>query len=220
MIQVKNVTKQVESPSGTLTILEDISFHINKGESVAILGPSGSGKSTLLSLMAGLDTPTHGDVMVAGQQLNRRDEDQRAKLRAELIGFVFQNFNLLPNLTALENAVLPLELAGDSAAQVEGEKLLSTVGLTKRGKHYPHQLSGGEQQRVAIARAFIKHPALLFADEPTGNLDQKTGEQIMELLFNLNKRQHTTLIMVTHDFRLARACTRQLTLDHGRLVHG
>ncbi len=218
MVQVENLEKHVASPNGPLTILDSVSFKISIGESVAIVGPSGSGKSTLLGLLAGLDLPTSGRVVVNDQELNKLDEDKRARIRAELVGFVFQSFHLLPNLTALENIVLPLELHADDMAQSKGKEIIQLVGLEHRAKHYPHQLSGGEQQRVAIARAFVTKPKLLFADEPTGNLDQITGEQIIELLFKLNSEQHTTLVMVTHDSALARRCDRHISLDHGRVL--
>ncbi|HOW77183.1 MAG TPA: ABC transporter ATP-binding protein [Candidatus Competibacteraceae bacterium] len=217
IIQVENLSKQVASPEGPLVILDDIGFSIAKGESVAVVGASGSGKSTLLGLLAGLDTPTQGRVWLAGVDLNSLDEDGRALLRAQRVGFVFQSFQLLTGLTALENVMLPLELAGQSDARRQALDLLERVGLKARARHYPAQLSGGEQQRVALARAFAGNPDVLFADEPTGNLDQKTGHRIVELLFTLNREQGATLVLVTHDAELAAYCDRILELDDGRL---
>ena len=217
IIQVENLSKQVVSPEGPLVILDDISFSIGKGESVAVVGASGSGKSTLLGLLAGLDTPTQGRVRLAGVDLHGLDEDGRALLRAQRVGFVFQSFQLLTGLTALENVLLPLELAGQPDARRQALDLLERVGLKARARHYPAQLSGGEQQRVAIARAFAGNPDVLFADEPTGNLDQKTGQRIIELLFALNREQGATLVLVTHDAELAAYCDRILELDDGRL---
>ncbi len=215
--RAENLGKEVISPEGNLVILADISFSIAQGESVAVIGSSGSGKSTLLGLLAGLDTPSRGRVWLAGADLGGLDEDGRALLRAERGGFVFQSFQLLTGLTALENILLPLELAGQPDARRQALDLLERVGLKARARHYPSQLSGGEQQRVAIARAFAGNPAVLFADEPTGNLDQKTGHRIIELLFALNREQGTTLILVTHDPELAAYCDRVLELDDGRL---
>ncbi len=203
---------------GTLTILEDISLSIDAGESVAIVGVSGSGKSTLIGLLAGLDLPSAGRITLAGEELTALDEDGRARLRGRSVGFVFQTFQLLPGLTALENVMLPLELAGATAAESQAREMLRRVGLEARASHYPRQLSGGEEQRVAIARAFATTPALLFADEPTGNLDAHTGERVADLLFALNAEQGTTLILVTHDERMAARCTRRLHLDAGRIV--
>lgn len=217
VLQVEALGKQVSLPSGPLTILADIAFNIAAGEAFAIVGASGSGKSTLLSLMAGLDVASSGDVRLAGQSLSALDEDGRAALRAAKVGFVFQNFQLLPALTALENVMLPLELRGDADAEGPAREVLEQVGLEHRLSHYPRQLSGGEQQRVAIARAFVTRPALLFADEPTGNLDTTTGQQIIELLFRLNAEAGTTLVLVTHDERLAARCGRQLRLTGGRV---
>ncbi len=217
IIQVENLSKQVVSPEGPLVILHDVSFRIARGESVAVVGASGSGKSTLLGLLAGLDTPTQGRVWLAGVDLNGLDEDGRALLRAQRVGFVFQSFQLLTGLTALENVLLPLELAGQADARRQALDLLERVGLKARARHYPAQLSGGEQQRVAIARAFAGNPDVLFADEPTGNLDQKTGQRIVELLFALNREQGATLVLVTHDAELAAYCDRILELDDGRL---
>ena len=218
-LEVRGLGKRVPLPSGALTILEDVGFRIEHGDTVAIVGASGSGKSTLLSLVAGLDLPTDGSVLLDGEPLSSLDEDGRARVRGEKVGFVFQSFQLLPSLTALENVMLPLELRGD--AQVEGpaRAILEKVGLGERLGHYPRQLSGGEQQRVALARAFVTRPALLFADEPTGNLDTHTGESVIALLFALNADAGTTLVLVTHDEHLARRCSRLLRLDGGRLVH-
>lgn len=204
--------------SGPLTILHDISFDIQSGESVAITGASGSGKSTLLGFIAGLDTPSSGEVTVQDQALYRLDEDQRAALRGRLMGFVFQSFQLLPMLTASENVMLPLELGGQENARARAHKILQRVGLGQRLSHYPKQLSGGEQQRVAIARAFVTEPALLLADEPTGNLDSATGATIIDLLFELNRERGTTLLLVTHDAALAQRCSRSLSLSAGTLL--
>jgi putative ABC transport system ATP-binding protein len=218
IIQVQNLSKRVNSPEGALVILDRVNFSIEPGESVAVVGASGSGKSTLLGLMAGLDTPSGGHIQLAGMDLGELDEDGRARLRAQRVGFVFQSFQLLPGLTALENVMLPLELAGQNNPERTAKEVLERVGLASRARHYPSQLSGGEQQRVAIARAFAGGPDLLFADEPTGNLDQRTGHRIIELLFSLNREQGTTLIMVTHDQELARYCDRSLELEGGRLL--
>ena len=212
------VSKQVTSPEGTLTILSDVSFAIERGDSVAIVGASGAGKSTLLALLAGLDLPTSGSVHLDGHDMNALDEDGRAAVRAESVGFVFQSFHLVPSLTALENVMLPLELGSDENARARAMEILDKVGLAERVSHYPSQLSGGEKQRVAIARAFATEPAVLFADEPTGNLDSKTGMQIVELMFDLNQTSSTTLILVTHDNSLAERCDRVISLDAGLLV--
>ena len=217
-IRVTKLGKRVRLPESELCILEDVSFSLNRGETAAIIGASGSGKSTLLSLMAGLDTPSEGDVDILGTALNALDEDGRAKLRGASVGFVFQNFQLLPALTALENVMLPLELSGHADPESAARDILGKVGLAERLQHYPRQLSGGEQQRVAIARAFVVNPAVLFADEPTGNLDTDTGRAIADLLFELNATRGTTLVLVTHDERLAARCQRQLRLNAGRLV--
>ncbi|MDG4554602.1 MAG: ABC transporter ATP-binding protein [Candidatus Competibacter sp.] len=217
IVRAERLGKQVVSPEGPLVILDDINFAIVKGESVAVIGASGSGKSTLLGLLAGLDAPSQGRVWLAGVDLGGLDEDGRALLRARRVGFVFQSFQLLTGLTALENVMLPLELAGQPDARRQALDLLERVGLQARARHYPSQLSGGEQQRVAIARAFAGNPDVLFADEPTGNLDQKTGHRIVELLFALNREQGATLILVTHDPELAAYCDRVLELDDGRL---
>jgi putative ABC transport system ATP-binding protein len=220
VIQVDNLVKQISTSGDSeevLAILDGLSLRVAAGETVAIVGASGSGKTTLLSLLAGLDLPTSGTVRIAGQSLTELDEDGRAALRAGRVGFVFQSFQLLAGLTALENVMLPAELAGHADAEARGRATLEQVGLGKRLGHYPHQLSGGEQQRVALARAFAAEPALLFADEPTGNLDRATGARIVELLFELNRSRGTTLILVTHDPALAQRCGRVLTLRDGRL---
>jgi putative ABC transport system ATP-binding protein len=218
VLAANGLTKQVSSPEGTLTILADVGFAIAQGETVAVVGASGAGKSTLLALLAGLDEPSGGRVTLAGQDLGGLDEDGRARLRAQRVGFVFQSFHLVPSLTALENVMLPLELAGRGDARTTAAEVLGRVGLADRVQHYPRQLSGGEQQRVAIARAFVTGPALLFADEPTGNLDAATGARIMDLLFGLNSATGATLVLVTHDRELAARCGRVLRLEAGRLV--
>ena len=217
-LRAENLSKQVNSPEGILTILDDVSFQIERGRSVAICGPSGSGKSTLLALLAGLDEATEGRVWLDNTELSDLDEDGRAALRARRVGFVFQSFHLVPSLTALENVMLPLELDGASDPRRRATDTLIAVGLAERLGHYPNQLSGGEKQRVAIARAFAGRPAVLFADEPTGNLDSVTGERIIELLFELNREQQATLVLVTHDEQLASRCDRRLNLSVGRLV--
>jgi putative ABC transport system ATP-binding protein len=218
IIAVRHVTKRVTDSSGTLTILDDIDFSLQPRESAAIVGASGSGKSTLLSLMAGLDTPTEGTVVLAGEDLFALDEDARAAVRAQRVGFVFQSFQLLPNLTALENVMLPLELAGRAGERAAATEMLGRVGLAERLKHYPRVLSGGEQQRVALARAFVVEPAVLLADEPTGSLDFATGERVMGLMFDMNREAGTTLVLVTHDRAIAARCDRQLHIEAGRLV--
>jgi putative ABC transport system ATP-binding protein len=220
IIEAQNLTKQVASPEGTLTILDDVALAIEPGEACAIVGASGSGKSTLLGLLAGLDAPSRGRVVLDGTDLGALDEDGRARLRAGRVGFVFQSFQLLPNLTALENVMLPLELAGEAAPKESALEVLARVGLRERAGHYPSQLSGGEQQRVAIARAFATRPKILFADEPTGNLDQATGARIVELLLSLNRELATTLVLVTHDEALAGQCSRRLHLAGGRVQAG
>ena len=217
-LEVERLGKRVRLPSGELTILEDVSFAIAPGDTVAVVGASGSGKSTLLSLMAGLDVPSSGEVRLDGAPMSALDEDGRAKVRADKVGFVFQSFQLLPSLTALENVMLPLELRGDADAEGPARATLAKVGLAERLAHYPRQLSGGEQQRVALARAFVTGPSLLLADEPTGNLDTHTGEAVIELLFAMNMEAGTTLVLVTHDEHLAARCSRVLRLDGGRLV--
>ncbi len=218
VLEAKGLSKEVSSPEGTLTILSDVSFAISKASSVAIVGPSGAGKSTLLALLAGLDLPTAGHVVLNKANLSELNEDGRADLRAESVGFVFQSFHLVPSLNALENVMLPLELAGQSNARSAALDIIKKVGLGERWSHYPAQLSGGEKQRVAIARAFATEPAVLFADEPTGNLDSRTGANIMELMFELNHSSSTTLVLVTHDQALAKRCGRILSLDVGKLV--
>ena len=217
-LAVEGLGKRVKLPGSELTILDGVDFRIAAGERIAVVGASGSGKSTLLALMAGLDTPTSGRVLLDGAPLSSLDEDGRAKVRGEKVGFVFQSFQLLPSLTALENVMLPLELRGDADPETPARAILERVGLGERLGHYPRQLSGGEQQRVALARAFVTRPALLFADEPTGNLDTRTGAAIVDLLFGLNAEAGTTLVLVTHDPRLAERCDRALRLDGGRLV--
>ena len=219
-IVADRVSKQVNTADGNLSILHDLSFQIEQGESVAIVGASGSGKSTLLSLLAGLDLPSAGQIDLMGQNLNLLDEDGRARLRGQLVGFVFQSFQLLPHLTALENVMLPLEIAGNPQVQARqfAREWLEKVGLTLRANHFPKTLSGGEQQRVALARAFINKPAILFADEPTGSLDEASGNRVIELLFELNRENSSTLVLVTHDPALAARCGRQLNLHGGRLA--
>ena len=220
IIAVDRITKQVPDPGGPLTILHEISFELQRQQSVAIVGASGSGKSTLLSIIAGLDTPTSGSVRLAGIDLFSLDEDARAAVRAEHVGFVFQSFQLLGNLSAIENVMLPLELQGRSDARARATEMLERVGLGSRLRHYPRVLSGGEQQRVALARAFIVRPALLLADEPTGSLDFATGERVMELMFELNRESATTLVLVTHDRAVAARCDRQLRIEAGRVETG
>ncbi|MTI15475.1 ABC transporter ATP-binding protein [Sansalvadorimonas verongulae] len=218
-VAASNLTKTVVARSGELTILAGLDLQIKPGEAAAIVGASGSGKSTLLGILAGLDQPTSGEVVLAGSRIDHLDEDDRARVRGEHVGFVFQSFQLLPNLTALENVMLPMELSGQDNPVKRAGHLLERVGLDQRMDHYPKQLSGGEQQRVAIARAFAGEPAILFADEPTGNLDEKTGEKIIELLFEVNRESGTTLVLVTHDLDLANRCDRVLHLQGGAL-HG
>lgn len=215
---VRNVCKQINSGDTALTILNDLSLSVRSGESIAIVGASGSGKTTLLSLLAGLDLPSSGEILLDGQALQAMNEDQRAALRAGRVGFVFQSFQLLGGFTALENVMLPVELAGGRDAAASARHALQQVGLSERVNHYPHQLSGGEQQRVAIARAFASQPKILFADEPTGNLDTATGARIIDLLFDLNRTRNATLVLVTHDAALASRCSRVLTLREGRLA--
>ena len=217
MLIVNSLAKNITTPNAHLEILKNINFQLKAGESMAITGESGSGKSTLLSLLAGLDTPTSGQIEIDGQSLSELDEEGRAHLRQDKIGFVFQSFHLIPAMSALDNVMLPLELKGEKNAQEKALKLLQRVGLSERSEHKPLQLSGGEQQRVAIARAFAGNPDILFADEPTGNLDQRSGENVIELLFKLNREQGTTLVLVTHDQSLAKACQRHFQLDHGCL---
>ncbi|MBS0662345.1 MAG: ABC transporter ATP-binding protein [Verrucomicrobia bacterium] len=215
MLKVEQLTKTYPSTGGALTVLRDVNFEISAGATVAVVGPSGSGKTTLLGLCAGLDRPTRGTVAVAGEAIGGLDEDQRALVRNAHVGFVFQNFQLIPTLTALENVLVPVELAGDSTREAEARALLERVGLGERCDHYPVQLSGGEQQRVALARAFMNRPKILFCDEPTGNLDGETAKAMVELIFGLNRERGTTLILVTHDLDLARRCQRIIRLKGG-----
>ncbi|WP_421250694.1 ABC transporter ATP-binding protein [Aeromonas sp. 600584] len=217
IIVVKGLGKSVRLGQESLTILEGIDLQVNSGETVALVGASGSGKSTLLGLLAGLDLPSQGEIEILGKSLGELDEEGRARLRAEQIGFVFQSFLLLPTMTALENVMLPAELRGERHCEPRARELLAAVGLGERLHHLPPRLSGGEQQRVAIARAFMTRPSLLLADEPTGNLDSKTGEKVIELLFELNRKHGTTLVVVTHDHQLAERCQRQLVMTAGRL---
>ena len=218
VLKTERATRQVSSPDGLLTIVRDVSLEIRARESVAIVGPSGAGKSTLLALLAGLDTLSSGRIWLAGEELTRLDEDGRARVRAAHVGFVFQSFHLVPALTALENVMLPLELRGQRDARAQASEMLKRVGLAARAGHYPRQLSGGEQQRVAMARASVGQPTVLFADEPTGNLDTVTGDRIIDLFFELNAAAQTTLVLVTHDPALAGRCGRVLTMDSGSLV--
>lgn len=219
MIVAQSISKTVNTAEGALTILKSIDIEVATGESVAIIGASGSGKSTLLGILAGLDVPSSGNLRLANYELSKMDEEGRAAVRAEKVGFVFQSFQLLPGLNAIENVMLPLELHGIVDAEKKARDYLEHVGLAHRLTHYPKQLSGGEQQRVAIARAFASEPDILFADEPTGNLDSATGEKIIELLFELNKAQATTLVLVTHEERLAKRCARQIQLESGEIIH-
>ena len=218
VLSATEVSKTVEGPDGRLTILDGVSLAVARGASLAIVGASGSGKTTLLGLLAGLDRPSTGSISLAGQSLDKLDEEARARLRRRLVGFVFQSFHLLPALNAEENVMLPLELEGSGDAASRAREALVRVGLDARRHHYPHQLSGGEQQRVALARAFVHGPELLFADEPTGNLDQRTGAVVSDLLFALNREHGTTLVLVTHDVTLAGRCERNLRLADGRIV--
>ena len=217
IIRAEGVTKRVSTADHHLTILNDVSLTVNAGQSLAIVGPSGAGKSTLLGLLAGLDTPSEGEIWLGQHQITKIDEEGRAAVRAELVGFVFQTFQLLSSLTALENVSLPMELAGDRQARDRAKEFLAKVGLAERVGHYPKQLSGGEQQRVAIARAFACRPKILFADEPTGNLDQATGLKVSDLLFDLNEQSDTTLVLVTHEQRLAERCDTIAVIDDGKL---
>lgn len=218
VLKAQHLSKQVSSPEGALTILDQVSLEITRGESIAIVGASGAGKSTLLGLLAGLDVPSEGKIWLGHEEITALDEDGRAALRADNVGFVFQSFHLIPSLTAKENVMLPLELTGAGNAAESALQALRTVGLEARSGHYPHQLSGGEKQRVAIARAFVVNPTLLFADEPTGNLDQQTGETVIDLLFRMNAETSTTLVLVTHDPGLASRCDRVLHMDAGCFV--
>jgi len=219
IVKCEGLTKQVSTPDHVLTIVKDATFDVRAGEAVAILGASGSGKSTLLGLLAGLDVPSDGRVLIDGEDLFALSEDGRAQLRGRMVGFVFQSFQLLPALTALENVMLPLELSGGAGAAARARAVLERVGLGERLGHYPRQLSGGEQQRVAVARAFVTEPKLLFADEPTGNLDSVTGEQVIELLFEMNRERGATLVLVTHDTELASRCDRRIHIAAGRITH-
>jgi putative ABC transport system ATP-binding protein len=218
VLKAEKISKQVSSPEGTLTILAEVDLAIAAGETLAIIGASGAGKSTLLALLAGLDEPSNGRIWLNGAEISALNEDGRAAVRARHVGFVFQSFHLVPSLTAIENVMLPLELAGQPNARVAASEVLNRVGLSHRLGHYPRQLSGGEQQRVAIARAFVTRPAVLFADEPTGNLDAVTGERIIELLFDLNREVQTTLIIVTHDQAIAQRCGRIIRIEAGRVA--
>ena len=218
MILARHLAKTVTTAEGPLQLLDDVSLSVATGDSLAIIGASGSGKSTLLGILAGLDTPSAGQISLDGHELTTLDEEGRARLRAQLVGFVFQSFQLLPGLSALENVMLPLELQGRADARALASTFLDRVGLAARLHHQPRQLSGGEQQRVAIARAFANHPRILFADEPTGNLDSATGARVIELLFELNREQGTTLVLVTHEARLAGRCQQQLQLEGGRVL--
>jgi len=220
VLQTDNLGKQVSSPEGRLTILDAVTMQVAAGESIALVGPSGAGKTTLLALLAGLDRPTTGRVWLCGEDLTSMDEDGRAQVRGRHVGFVFQSFHLVPSLTALENVMLPLELTGASSsdAAARAKEALVSVGLERRTTHYPKQLSGGEKQRVAIARAFVTRPSILFADEPTGNLDTASGDRVADLLFSLNEQSNTTLVLVTHDRDLARRCDRVIELDAGRML--
>ncbi len=218
LLRAQHLTKKVSSPEGELTILDDVTLGVPRGDTAAIVGPSGAGKSTLLALLAGLDEPTSGEVWLNGAELTALDEDGRAGLRNREVGFVFQSFHLLPSLTAIENVMLPLELSGTPNAAARARQALADVGLEQRLRHYPKQLSGGEKQRVAIARAFVTGPSLLFADEPTGNLDNKTGARILDLLFRLNTATGTTLVLVTHELEAAARCRHVIELGGGRVV--
>ena len=218
ILEAKNITKEVNSPEGLLTIVEDINLVVERDKSISLVGPSGSGKTTLLAIMAGLDIPTGGSVHLLGQNITDLDEDKRAQMRAEDVGFIFQSFHLMPRLSALDNVMLPLEILGDEDAHEKSMQALTQVGLERRSKHFPNQLSGGEKQRVAIARAIVNKPQILFADEPTGNLDQKSSQTIADLLFNINSVVNTTLVLVTHDLILAKKCDEVFELADGKIV--
>jgi len=218
ILEVKNITKEVNSPEGVLTIVRDVNLSIEPGELVSLVGPSGSGKTTLLAIMAGLDLPSAGSITLLGSEITLLDEDQRAQIRGRDVGFVFQSFHLMPKLSALDNVMLPLEISGIDEAQSKAKEALISVGLEKRAKHFPTQLSGGEKQRVAIARAMVNKPKILFADEPTGNLDTKSSSAITDLLFSVNELMQTTLVLVTHDLALAEKCTKVYELSEGELL--
>ena len=217
LLQAKNITKEVNSPEGILTILSDINLTVYEGQAISIVGPSGSGKTSLLAILAGLDTPSTGQVWLYDQEITSLGEDARAKIRGEKVGFIFQSFHLLPRLSAVDNVMLPLEIKGDKQAREKALKALTRVGLNKRASHLPNQLSGGEKQRVAIARAFVTRPAILFADEPTGNLDKASSQSVGELLFSINQELDTTLILVTHNTALSERCEFVHQLDEGRI---
>ncbi|MEC9375233.1 MAG: ABC transporter ATP-binding protein [Pseudomonadota bacterium] len=219
VLSASNLSKQVSSPEGPLIILDKVNLEVKEGETIALVGPSGAGKTTLLALLAGLDRPSEGEVRLCGKNLEKMDEDGRALVRGEYVGFVFQSFHLVASLTAIENVMLPLELTNESDASQRARGALKSVGLSERTGHYPRQLSGGEKQRVAIARAFVTSPNVLFADEPTGNLDTASGDKIADLLFELNKNYGTTLVLVTHDMSLAKQCDRSLYIESGRLIN-
>jgi putative ABC transport system ATP-binding protein len=218
ILEANNITKEVNSPEGLLTIVKNINLVIEKDKSISLVGPSGSGKTTLLAILAGLDIPTQGSVHLLGQNITDLDEDKRAQMRAEDVGFIFQSFHLMPRLSALDNVMLPLEILGDEDAHEKSMQALTQVGLERRSKHFPNQLSGGEKQRVAIARAIVNKPKILFADEPTGNLDQKSSQIIADLLFNINSLVNTTLVLVTHDLTLARKCDEVFELADGKII--
>ena len=218
ILEVKNITKEVNSPEGPLTIVKDVNLSIEPGELVSLVGPSGSGKTTLLAIMAGLDLPSAGSITLLGSEITLLDEDQRAQIRGRDVGFVFQSFHLMPKLSALDNVMLPLEISGIEEAQSKAKEALISVGLEKRAQHFPTQLSGGEKQRVAIARAMVNKPKILFADEPTGNLDTKSSSAITDLLFSVNDLMQTTLVLVTHDLALAEKCSKVYELSEGELL--
>jgi putative ABC transport system ATP-binding protein len=218
ILEVKNITKEVNSPEGPLTIVKDVNLSIEPGELVSLVGPSGSGKTTLLAIMAGLDVPSAGFITLLGSEITLLDEDQRAQIRGRDVGFVFQSFHLMPKLSALDNVMLPLEISGTEEAQSKAKEALISVGLEKRAQHFPTQLSGGEKQRVAIARAMVNKPKILFADEPTGNLDTKSSSAITDLLFSVNDLMQTTLVLVTHDLALAEKCSKVYELSEGELL--
>ena len=218
ILEVKNITKEVNSPEGLLTIVKDINLTVEQGKPISLVGPSGSGKTTLLAIMAGLDLPTFGTVNLFGSEITNLDEDRRAQIRGQNVGFVFQSFHLMPRLTALDNVMLPLEISGDPFSMEKAQEALEQVGLSKRAKHFATQLSGGEKQRVAIARSIVNKPKILFADEPTGNLDKKSSDSISDLLFSLNEIIHTTLVLVTHDLFLAEKCKEVYELSEGQIL--